>query len=94
MFETLLGIDLKGNVQPNLAVSWEVQESGRVYLFSLRRGVKFHDGQRRRPPMVGRRIELHLAGQVEACTELPKDPKVTEVYKQVIGSGPPPHGRL
>ena len=29
---------------PCLAASWEMQEGGRVWLFHLRRGVRFHDG--------------------------------------------------
>lgn len=45
MFESLLGMDLQGNVQPNLAESWELSRDGRIYTFRLRRKVKFHNGQ-------------------------------------------------
>lgn len=45
MYESLLGLDLQGNIQPNLAESWEVSKDGRVYAFRLRRGVKFHNSQ-------------------------------------------------
>jgi peptide/nickel transport system substrate-binding protein len=45
MFEPLLGLDLKGNLQPNLAESWTASGDGRLYIFNLRRGVKFHNGQ-------------------------------------------------
>jgi peptide/nickel transport system substrate-binding protein len=45
MFDSLLGIDLQGNVQPNLAESWEISPDGRVYTFRLRRGVPFHNGK-------------------------------------------------
>ncbi len=45
MFEPLLGLDLKGNIQPNLATSWEVSQGGKVYTFHLRKGVKFHNGR-------------------------------------------------
>ncbi len=31
-------------VEPGLATSWEVDDSGRRWLFHLRRGVRFHDG--------------------------------------------------
>lgn len=45
MFESLLGIDLQGNVQPNLAESWEISPDGKTYSFRLRKGLKFHNGQ-------------------------------------------------
>ncbi|MGH7831683.1 MAG: ABC transporter substrate-binding protein [Candidatus Binatia bacterium] len=45
IFEPLLGIDLKGNIHPNLAASWEVSKDGKLYTFKLRRGVKFHNGR-------------------------------------------------
>src|SRR5262245_8707068 len=45
MYEALLEIDLKGNVQPALAESWEVSKDGKLYTMRLRKGVKFHNGQ-------------------------------------------------
>ena len=45
MFESLLGMDEKGNIQPNLAESWKVSADGKVVTFKLREGVKFHNGQ-------------------------------------------------
>ena len=45
MFEPLLGLDLQGNLQPNLAESWQVSKDGRLYTFRLRKGVKFHNDQ-------------------------------------------------
>jgi peptide/nickel transport system substrate-binding protein len=44
-FEPLLGIDLKGNIHPNLAEAWEVSKDGKLYAFKLRKEVKFHNGQ-------------------------------------------------
>jgi peptide/nickel transport system substrate-binding protein len=45
MFESLLNIDDRGNIQPKLAERWEVSPDGKIYTFHLRRGVKFHTGQ-------------------------------------------------
>lgn len=45
MFDSLLGMDLQGNIQPNLAETWESSKDGKVYSFSLRKGVQFHNGK-------------------------------------------------
>lgn len=45
MFEPLLDIGPKGDIQPNLAQSWETSRDGRIHTFFLRRGVKFHNGR-------------------------------------------------
>jgi peptide/nickel transport system substrate-binding protein len=44
-FESLLGLDREGRIQPNLAERWDISPDGKVYTFHLRRGVKFHNGQ-------------------------------------------------
>ncbi|HWP56998.1 MAG TPA: ABC transporter substrate-binding protein [Candidatus Acidoferrales bacterium] len=45
MYESLLGIDLRGNIQPYLADSWDISADGKVYTFRLRKDVRFHDGR-------------------------------------------------
>ena len=44
LFNSLLTIDSELNYVPDLAESWEILEDGKVYVFHLRKGVKFHDG--------------------------------------------------
>jgi len=44
LFSSLLSIDANLNYIPELATSWDIQENGKVYVFHLRRGVKFTDG--------------------------------------------------
>jgi peptide/nickel transport system substrate-binding protein len=44
IFNPLVTVDADLNFVPELAESWEVQENGKVYVFRLRQGVKFHDG--------------------------------------------------
>jgi ABC-type transport system substrate-binding protein len=44
LFNSLVTIDTDLNYVPELAESWEILEGGKVYLFHLRKGVKFHDG--------------------------------------------------
>ncbi|WP_339914222.1 ABC transporter substrate-binding protein [uncultured Brevundimonas sp.] len=44
VFEGLTRITAAGTVAPALAESWEVSPDGLIWLFRLRRGVRFHDG--------------------------------------------------
>ena len=43
LFNSLVTIDAELNYVPDLAESWEILEGDKVYVFHLRRGVKFHD---------------------------------------------------
>src|SRR2546421_7569154 len=44
MVEPLVSLDEKGNLKPALATSWSNTPDGLSYTFTLRSGVKFHDG--------------------------------------------------
>jgi ABC-type transport system substrate-binding protein len=44
LFNSLVTIDAEMNYVPDLAESWDVLDEGKVYVFHLRKGVKFHDG--------------------------------------------------
>ena len=44
IYESLVTLDDDGNIQPCLAESWEVVDDT-TYLFHLRKGVKFHNGE-------------------------------------------------
>lgn len=44
VFEGLTRFMADGSVVPGLAASWEISEDGLTYTFTLRDGVKFHDG--------------------------------------------------
>jgi len=43
IYDTLLGVDEHFNVQPQMA-SWQVSDDGKTYTFTLRDGLKWHDG--------------------------------------------------
>lgn len=45
VFEGLVRWDEGSKLVPNLAEKWEVSEDGRVYTFTLKKGVKFHNGR-------------------------------------------------
>lgn len=44
VFESLLTTDENLEIQPMLAAEWEASDDGKTYTFTLRGGVKFHDG--------------------------------------------------
>ncbi len=44
VFEGLVRIGPDGGVRPGLAESWDISPDGLIYVFHLRRGVRFHDG--------------------------------------------------
>ena len=43
LFNTLVTLDEHLGFVPDLAESWDIQEQGKIYVFKLRRNVKFHD---------------------------------------------------
>jgi peptide/nickel transport system substrate-binding protein len=46
IFESLARIDRTGAIVPGLAESWSISADGLTYIFTLRSGVTFHDGER------------------------------------------------
>jgi peptide/nickel transport system substrate-binding protein len=45
IYDTLIKMDSKFNLQPSLAKSWTIRPDGLEYTFNLERGVKWHDGR-------------------------------------------------
>ena len=45
VYQGLVRLDRRGAVQPQLATGWTVSPDGLAYTFSLRTGVRFHDGE-------------------------------------------------
>lgn len=44
VYDQLFGWDDKMNVQPQMVDNWKTSDDGLLYTFTLRRGLKFHDG--------------------------------------------------
>jgi peptide/nickel transport system substrate-binding protein len=45
IFSRLVRMNSKGEVDPDLAKSWDISDDGLVYTFYLRKGIKFHNGK-------------------------------------------------
>jgi peptide/nickel transport system substrate-binding protein len=46
IFNGLVGLDAQLNPVPELAERWQIEDDGRTYRFTLREGVRWHDGAR------------------------------------------------
>lgn len=44
IYDTLLGLDSQYKVHPQMAEKWQISPDGRIYTFTLRNGLKWHDG--------------------------------------------------
>ena len=44
IYDTLLGTDENNQIQPQMVEGWEVSDDGKTYTFTLRDGLKWHDG--------------------------------------------------
>ncbi len=45
LYNSLVWVDDDGEVAPALATKWDVSQDGKEYTFTLRQGVKFHNGE-------------------------------------------------
>lgn len=45
VYEGLTRLTSDGTVEPMLAESWEIEDNGTTYIFHLKQGVKFHNGE-------------------------------------------------
>jgi peptide/nickel transport system substrate-binding protein len=45
VFDVLVGVDENYVPKPQMAESWSIEDGGRTYIFKLRSGLKFHDGE-------------------------------------------------
>jgi peptide/nickel transport system substrate-binding protein len=61
LYDTLVRLDEAGNPTPGLAESWTASPDLTSFTFTLRRGVKFHDGTELTADVVKRNIERSIA---------------------------------
>lgn len=60
VFDGLVDFDAAGRTVPNLAERWELADDGRTYRFTLRQGVRMHDGAELTSADVKRSVERAL----------------------------------
>lgn len=62
LFAGLVDYDDDGNIQPDIAERWTIDDDGKTYRFLLREGVRFHDGDEVTAADVKRSVERALYG--------------------------------
>jgi peptide/nickel transport system substrate-binding protein len=73
--ESLLVTDPQGQVHPNLATSWEVQDDGNTIVFHLRHNVVFQDGT----PFNAGAVKFNLDRVIDPKWNVPLRPYVAEM---------------
>jgi peptide/nickel transport system substrate-binding protein len=61
LFAGLIDYDDDGNIRPDIAERWALEDQGRTYRFFLREGVRFHDGDEVTADDVKRSVERALS---------------------------------
>jgi ABC-type transport system substrate-binding protein len=68
--DTLVRLDAQDRPQPALAVAWQSDPSARHWQFTLRRGVKFHDGSAASPAAIAQILgAIHSGWNVRASAD-------------------------
>ena len=70
VFEGLVKPDTAGRLVPCLAESWTIERNGRIYIFTLREGVRFHDGSIVSPADVKFSLDTAVASGFEGLNNL------------------------
>ena len=80
IYETLVNLDADCNPVSCLAKSWEVSTDGEEYIFYLRKGIKFHDGNSLNALAVKENAEKLSNGSWVAISYYLKEVKVIDEY--------------
>ncbi len=82
MCDKLVDINQRLEIVPQLATSWRWEQDGRALVFSLREGVRFHDGEALTGEAAASGLRRHL--ETQGSTRRPEMGPVTEI----VATGP------
>ena len=81
LYDQLVSVDENGDIQPDLAESWEVSDDGTEYTFKLRQDVKFTNGDPMTAEDVAWSINQAIASpNISALTTAWKSAEVVDDY--------------
>jgi peptide/nickel transport system substrate-binding protein len=75
LYDTLYGFDAKGNIEPRAATGYKVSEDGLTYTYTLRSGMKFHDGA----PVTSEDVKYSFDRILDPVTKSTKRPYLSRV---------------
>jgi len=79
VFDTLYGFDVKGNLEPRLATAYKISDDGLIFTFTIRKGVKFHNGD----SMTARDVKYSLDRILDPVTKSTRRPFFVNVVESV-----------
>lgn len=72
IYEGLVKTNKEGKIIPSLAISWEIKDSGKTYIFTLRKDVKFSNGEEFNAHAVKKNFDSILKNRIRhSWAELP-----------------------
>jgi peptide/nickel transport system substrate-binding protein len=74
IFDSLVALDAEGRLQPSLAESWQVRDE-HAWVFSLRTGVSFHNGE----PFDAESVRFTVERVLDAATGSPIRPQLSAI---------------
>ncbi len=77
VFETLIATDARGNLVPQLCEKWEALDSGKTFLLTIRRGVRFSDGE----PLTARNAKAAIETSIRRAA-----PEIPSAYAAIEGA--------
>lgn len=78
VFEGLVRFGEDNKIEPNLATSWDIKDSGKTYVFHLRKGVTFSNGQ----PLTAEDFKFAID---RACNPVVKSATAGDYLANVVG---------
>lgn len=84
IFDKLVDLDAEGKISPMLAEKWVISEDKKTYTFTLKEGVKFHDGTEFNAEAVKFNFERNMVKTSTRKGELGEVDKLTVVDNKTI----------
>jgi peptide/nickel transport system substrate-binding protein len=84
IFDKLVDLDAEGRIVPMLAEKWEISDDKKTYTFTLREGVKFHDGTDFNAEAVKFNFERNMASTSTRKNELKEIDKIEVLDNKTV----------